>query len=137
MNLKELKAHYLDAQAQIFIFNQAGSILESCHALVPVHSFLDKSIFTLFHELGSIRLAIQSLRAGEKAIELPAVECNFFGMKGIFDFRIFAHPEKIDRYIWLALNQTEMYEKLRVIQQERNLLKIWKEDQERNKNFDR
>ncbi len=137
MNLKELREKYLYPNAQVLTFGKDGKLFDSCHTIIDIQSYIGQSLYSLFPELGSIRLAILSLRRGDREIELPAVESNFFGLHGIFDFRLLAHPMIQDQYVWIVLNQTRMYHILRDIQQERNQLKIWKEDQERNKNYDR
>ena len=137
MKPRELKLHLLDKLAQVVVFDREGKILESCHSLINFGGLIGKSAYDTFPILGSMREVIRSLAVAGKPMSIPRVELAFRGLTGVFDFELYVHPDNDDWVIWFLIDQTQIYEYLRKIQQERNILLVEKEDRESGRDIDR
>lgn len=137
MNLRELKLHLLGRFAQIIVFKRDGEMVDSCDSLVRLHPQMGASAYETFPLLGSMREVIAAHKSPAKPICIPCVEFSYQDRSGVFDFSFHAHPEASDLIVWVWVDQTEIYEYLRRVQQERNMLLVEKEDREMGRNVDR
>ena len=137
MNLKELKLQLLDSHSQLVLFERAGAYIDSCNSLKDLSYLKGRSVFDEFPELEGLQKAILGLSPMDKPISLPAVDFQFNGDRGFFDFEIYAHPDNPDLAMWLLLDQTPLYRYFQEIQQQRNLLLIEKEDRKNGRFYNR
>ena len=122
MSLKKLKGMLTAHMAQITIFERSGRYIESCNSLLNYSQLEGKSIFKHLPMLQSMEPALSTMQLEDTPIYIPAVEENQGGRSFILDYHIYNHPENEDFLVLLAMDYTGMYEKLRVLQQERNEL---------------
>ncbi len=128
MNHEALKIRYSRYFLQTLVFEENGNLISSCDSLFATELWLGQNLYQKFPLLGSLQDAIHALDQSAKPISLPAVEMNFYGYKGIFDFDIYVHPSDEKLRVWMILDNTPLYRHLQEVQQERNLLKMENED---------
>ncbi|MDB4286321.1 hypothetical protein N9933_03375 [bacterium] len=123
MNPRNLKYNLLDNTAQVIVFNKNGVIQDSCHSLVDVFSLLGESVFEKFPFVYSIQ---EELNFSEtvQVLSYHAVEFDFKGTEGIFDFHFHPHPVEPNLLVWVFVDHSQHYHFLRDIQKERNMLLI-------------
>lgn len=137
MNLRELKLHVLERYAQVVVFKRTGEIVDSCDSLAVLDAQIGASAYDVFPLLGSMKEVLAHHQSAAKPICIPCVEFSYPGCSGIFDFAFHVHPEDEALLVWAWVDQTEIYEYLRKVQQERNMLLVEKEDRETGRNLDR
>lgn len=129
MSPRELKCLHLEPTAQVIIFDSTGKIIDTCNTLVKIES-LDVSLFDYYPALQSMRQIIVEQQAENAPIQLPKVDFSYYGRTGIYDMEIYAHPEIEEWFVWIVIDKTEVYNELLKMQQERNELRLWKEQLE-------
>jgi hypothetical protein len=137
MNLRDLKLNILGRFAQAVVFKRDGEMVDSCDSLVRLQTLMGTSAYDVFPLLGSMRDVLSQHKSAAKPISIPCVEFSHAGRSGVFDFAFHVHPENTDLLVWIWIDQTEIYEYLRKVQQERNILLIEKEDREMGQEIDR
>lgn len=137
MNLRDLKLHLLESLAQIVVFRKSGEILDSCDSLVGLEAVVGKSAYETFPLVESMREVINLHQNAGKPISIPCVEFTYKGFTGVFDFSFSSHPQDSQLVVWTWVDQTDIYEYLRKIQQERNMLLVDQEDEANGKDIDR
>jgi hypothetical protein len=115
MNPNELKNRLLNDLSQVVIFDKKGLILDSCHTLTT---------FEVFLFLGSIQDSLDLLKPEAPSQSYVGVEMNAHGLDGYYDFEVRLHPFYEDQYVWLIIDQTQIYEYFKEIQSERNKLRM-------------
>ena len=120
MKVSELKHLILDQMAQLIVFDRAGHLLESCHALVDLKAFIGSSLYERYPLLDSLKEVLQNLSSSSLPLSLPGVDFSFEGRWGYYDFELFVHPEHPNKLVWILLDNTALYRYFRPIQQERN-----------------
>ncbi|MCS6821858.1 MAG: SpoIIE family protein phosphatase [Microscillaceae bacterium] len=128
------KQNYKNKRIQFVLFDLQGNIIESCDTLVNISLYQDVSIFDLSPFLESIKDVLASLILNPDKIELPLtyprLEIPLLTREGVFDysFETFTHPETKEKYIvWIIEDNTDLYQYLWKVQQERNETAIRKE----------
>ncbi|MEL6134011.1 MAG: hypothetical protein AAFR59_11670 [Bacteroidota bacterium] len=128
MKLQDLKLSYVKQFSQIVTFSHEGTFVDSCNSLVETHTWHGTSLYERFPILTSLQEAIKIMDQGPKPICLPAIEMSIEGRPGVFDFEIYVHPQDANLRVWMIYDNTSFYRYLQEIQQERNVLRMEKED---------
>ena len=125
MHLRELKCWFLLQTAQIIIFERnTGLYKDSCHTFWDLHHLAHQSVYDSIPLLGSVREMLTSIKPQPQPIEIPAVHDTQNGQDRYFDHYFRLHPKNSQHIVWVMLDQSNFYLKLREIQQERNELRI-------------
>jgi hypothetical protein len=124
MNPNELKNRLLNDLSQVVIFDKKGLILDSCHTLTNFKDLIGKNAFEVFLFLGSIQDSLDLLKPEAPSQSYVGVEMNAHGLDGYYDFEVRLHPFYEDQYVWLIIDQTQIYEYFKEIQSERNKLRM-------------
>lgn len=137
MKLQELKLRYVQRFSQIVVFTHDGQFVDSCNSLAETHTWHGTSLLDRFPILSGLQDAIKIMDQGLKPICLPAIEMAIENRPGVFDFEIYVHPQDPDLRVWMIYDQTPFYRYLQEIQQERNVLRMEKEDLLADRDIDR
>ncbi len=124
MKPNELKHRLLNDLSQVVLFNKSGIILDSCHTLADLKSLIGKNAFENFPFLISARESLELLEPDMPGQTYVGVEMNEWGLDGYFDFELRLHPFHPDEYVWLIVDQTQIYRYFKEIQSERNKLRM-------------
>ena len=138
MNLRELKLRMVERFTQVVVFHKiSGKLIDSCDSLARLEAHIGASVYDLFPLVGSMQEVFARNKSAAKAVCIPCVEFSFPGCAGMFDFTFHIHPQQDELLVWTWVDQTEIYEYLRKVQQERNILLVEKEDRETGRDRDR
>lgn len=124
MKPNELKNQLLNDLSQVVIFNHDGKILDSCHTLSDFKHLIGKNAYQTFPFLLTVRESLDLLSKESPSQSYVGVEMDEFGLDGYYDLEMRLHPHHDDEYVWLIVDQTQVYQYFREIQSERNKLRM-------------
>lgn len=124
MKPNELKNQLLNDSSQVVIFDKAGKILDSCHTLSDFKHLIGNNAFDTFPFLLTVRDSLDLLSQASPSQSYVGVEMQEYGLDGYYDLEMRLHPYHEDEYVWLIIDQTQVYRYFREIQSERNKLRM-------------
>ena len=124
MNIKDLKLLFLKHMVQVVVFDNNGVLVESCNSIIDFSKITGSSFYDHHPMIESIKTQIWKLKPQDDPIQLPCVETHTDGKTLFLDYYIGRHPENPNWSVCCFLDQTNYYDELRFVQQERNELII-------------
>lgn len=124
MKPHELKNQLLNDLSQVVIFDKTGKILDSCHTLSDFKHLIGNNAFQTFPFLLSVRESLDLLTKESPSQSYVGVEMDEYGLDGYYDLDLRIHPYHDNEYVWLIVDQTQIYRYFREIQSERNKLRM-------------
>lgn len=126
MNLESLKIRHLANRTQWVRIQLKGTFVDSCETLFVIPPEFHVDMFAFDLTLESLREVLPAL-APDEPLLFPAINAEFPGRTGTFDYEFIRDPENENQFIWILTDFSREYAHLREMQQERNESLIEKE----------
>ncbi len=135
MAINKYKIEYLANKAQVVVFTNRGTLIETCDALLDISIYKSQSLFEAFPFLESLQESLTAIEIG-KELYFPRVEYHYKGKDWVFDFTFYRSTHNPKHLVWVIQNFTKLYQHLMLIQQERNEAIIKNQRLKQERQFD-
>ncbi len=124
MNLHEKKGRRVGHICQLMLMSRDGTLKDSCHSFVSLEDHIGNDLYQQYPVLESLKPLLEKLQPLGLPLSLPAVHFSLGGRRGVYDFEFWVDDENPSQLEWLVFDQTERYNHLQRIQQQRNELLV-------------
>ena len=135
MAINKYKIEYLSNKAQVVVFTNRGTLIETCDALLNISIYKSQSLFEAFPFLESLQESLAAIEIGAE-LYFPRVEYSYKEQEWVFDFTFYRSSHNANHIVWVIQNFTILYRHLMLIQQERNEAIIKNQRLKQERQFD-